>query len=81
MNRIEIEAALEQAIHRIAPEADLAAVDRDSDFREQIDIDSFDFLNVVIGLHEALGVDIPESDYPKLTTINSAVTYLETAKR
>lgn len=80
MNRTELEAALERSIHRIAPEADLASIDRTADFREQIDIDSFDFLNIVIALHEATGVDVPETDYPKLFTLDSALDYLERAR-
>lgn len=44
--------------------------------REQIDIDSFDFLNVIIRLHEVLGVEIPERDYAELTTLDGAVEYL-----
>ena len=52
-------------------------LDPDDGLREQLDLDSMDFLNVVIGLHEALGVDIPEVDYPKLFTMNGAVAYLK----
>jgi len=48
----------------------------DKPFRDQVDIDSFDFLNVVIRLHEKLGVDIPEADYGKLATLASTVDYL-----
>ena len=44
--------------------------------REQIDLDSFDFLNVIIRLHEILGIDIPESDYAELATLDGAVDYL-----
>lgn len=44
--------------------------------REQIDIDSFDFLNFIIHLHETLGIDIPEKDYAELLTLNSAIEYL-----
>jgi acyl carrier protein len=48
----------------IAPEADLGALPPDRDLRESLDIDSMDFLNFVISLHEKLGVDIPEADLP-----------------
>ena len=44
--------------------------------RDQLDIDSYDFLNVVVALHERLGVEIPEADYQKLLTLNGEVDYL-----
>ncbi len=61
---------------QIAPEADLEALEPDVDLTEQLDIDSMDFLNFVIGLNEATGVDIPERDYPQLTTLDGCVEYL-----
>lgn len=60
----------------IAPEADLASLTPDVSFRDQLDIDSMDFLNFVIALHEALQVEIPEVDYPKLASLNACVEYL-----
>ena len=44
--------------------------------REELDIDSMDFLNFVIALHETLGIDIPEAEYPRLVTLDGAVAYL-----
>jgi acyl carrier protein len=44
--------------------------------RDQIDIDSVDFLNFVIGLHKALNIEIPDADVAKLTTLNGCVNYL-----
>ncbi len=76
MNTEEIRAAVLKVLSRIAPEADLDALADDVEIREQLDIDSFDFLNFVIGLHAALGVDIPEPDYPKLATLGGAIAYL-----
>lgn len=60
----------------IAPEADLASLKPDVSFRDQLDIDSMDFLNFVIALHEALRVEIPEADYPKLATLNACAAYV-----
>jgi acyl carrier protein len=74
--RDEIRAAIFDVLGAIAPEADPAAIDPEKPLREQVDIDSFDFLNVIIRLHETLGVDIPEQDYAKLLTLNGAVDYL-----
>lgn len=60
----------------IAPEADLASLRPAVAFREQLDLDSMDILNFVVGLHGALGVEIPEADYPKLATLDACVEYL-----
>ena len=77
MSRDELKQAIVDAIGEIAPEADFDTVDPDDGLREQLDLDSMDFLNVVIALHEALGVDIPEADYPQLFTLNGGIAYLE----
>ncbi len=74
--RDEIRTAIFDVLGAIAPEADPAVIAPDRPLREQIDIDSFDFLNIIIRLHEALGVEIPEQDYAKLLTLNDAVDYL-----
>jgi acyl carrier protein len=81
MSRDEIRTALFKAINRVAPEADLEQVAPDLELRDQIDIDSFDFLTIMIALHESTGIDIPESDYSKLATLDDAIDYLETASR
>jgi acyl carrier protein len=60
----------------IAPEADLAAVAEGEDLREALDLDSIDFQNLVIGLHERTGLPIPETDYPRLATLGGMVAYL-----
>jgi acyl carrier protein len=65
-----------RVLSNIAPEVDLASLDPDRDIRDQIDIDSVDFLNFAIGLHNELGIEIPDSDVPKLLTLNSCVNYL-----
>jgi acyl carrier protein len=72
----EIRAAIFDVLSAIAPEADSSSLDADKPLREQIDIDSFDFLNVIIRLHEVLGIDIPEKDYGELLTLNKAISYL-----
>ena len=78
MNREDIRAALVEALSAIAPEGDYDALRADRPLRDQLDIDSFDFLNVVIRLHDSLGVDVPEADYQKLATLDSAIDYLAT---
>jgi len=76
MTREEVEAEVLRALGEVAPEADLASIRHDVGFREQLDLDSMDVLNFVIGLHSALGVEIPEADYPKLATLDGCVGYL-----
>lgn len=66
---------------QIAPEADPEDLEPDEDIREAFDIDSFDFLNFLIGLNERLGVEIPESDYGQLSSLNDLVTYLQARMR
>lgn len=69
------------ALTEVAPEIDPAAIDPDTDLAEQLDIDSMDFLNVVVVIHEQTGIEIPERDYPKLSTLADAVTYLAEAQK
>ena len=77
MSPVDVDAVLREELGNIAPEADLNTIDPRADLREALDIDSMDFLNFIIALHRRLGVDIAELDYPKLVTLNGAVTYLE----
>jgi acyl carrier protein len=72
----EVRRAILEVLSGIAPELDRASIKPDKPLREQVDLDSFDFLNVIIALHERLGVDIPESDYQKLVTLDGMVEYL-----
>jgi len=72
----EIRNTVLRALGEIAPEADLTTIKPDVSFRDQLDIDSMDFLNFVIAVHEALHVEIPEADYPKMATLNGCVEYL-----
>ncbi len=76
MTREEIRAAVLDALGEIAPEVDLTTVDPATSFREQLDLDSMDLLNLVIGIHARTGVEIPEADYPKLASLDGAVAYL-----
>ena len=79
MTREAIREAVVKALTSVAPEIDPASLDPNAEFRQEIDLDSMDFLNFVIALHASLSVDVPEADYPKLATLNAAVEYV--AKR
>lgn len=72
----EIQQAIFDGLRKIAPEADTRQLSTAANLREALDIDSFDFLNFLIGLHERLGVEIPEADYGRLTTLSALVQYL-----
>lgn len=76
MNENEIRNAVFAALRKIAPEANLDSLGPGENLRESLDIDSFDFLNFLIGLHTQLGVEIPEADYGKLTTLAELSSYL-----
>lgn len=76
MTREEILTVVVRALGRVAPEADPAQIDPAVPLRDQLDVDSMDFLNFVIALHKELGVDVPERDYPRLATLNGCVDYL-----
>ncbi len=76
MTKDEIKVAVLQALKAVAPEMDEASLEPNASLRDQLDVDSMDFLNYVIGLHEALKIDIPEADYPKLSTLDGAITYV-----
>jgi acyl carrier protein len=65
-----------EVLHRIAPEVDVDDVDPQGDLQEEMDLDSMDFLNLVVGLHGRTGVEIPEHDYPLVSTLDGCVTYL-----
>jgi acyl carrier protein len=77
MNRRAIRDAIVTALKSVAPEADTSSLDEAERLRDALDLDSMDFLNFVIALHEGLHVDIPEIDYPKMQTLADAVDYLE----
>jgi acyl carrier protein len=78
VTRDDVRATVLRVLGDIAPEADLAVLRGDVPLREQLDLDSMDLLNVAVGLHAALGVEIPEADYPKVATLDGCVAYLET---
>ncbi len=78
MTDTELRISVIAELGNIAPETDAGSIDPDADLREALDIDSLDFLNFIAALHKRLGVEVPESDYAKLLTLNGAVRYLAT---
>jgi acyl carrier protein len=76
VNTDSARAAVRAVLAQVAPEADLDLVDEDADLRAEIDLDSMDFLNLVEGIAESTGVDIPESDYARVRTLGSLTEYV-----
>jgi acyl carrier protein len=76
MTRDEIKAKVLEILGEIAPEADLSAIKPDVNFRDQIDLDSMDYLNFVIALDEEFQANIPETEYTKFVTLNACVEQL-----
>lgn len=77
MTKDEIRAAIFAALRRVAPEVDAAALRADIPVRDQVDLDSMDFLNLMQDLHATLGVDIPEAAYKEVATLDGCVAYVE----
>lgn len=76
MNDTELRTLVVATLKTIAPEVEEADLRPDRPLRQQVDLDSMDWLNFLIGLSETLKVEIPEADYRRLVTIDDVVGYL-----
>lgn len=76
MDDTELRATVVAALRSIAPEVDGEDLVDTRPLRRQVDLDSLDWLRFLVVLHERLGVDIPEADYPRLVTLADLVGYL-----
>ncbi|GAB4217681.1 MAG: hypothetical protein OHK0012_22990 [Synechococcales cyanobacterium] len=76
ISETDIHTTLCALLQSIAPETDPSTLKGDLDIRENLGIDSFDFLNLMIGLNDSFGIDIPEADYGKLDTVNNITRYI-----
>ena len=77
MSRDEIKDVILEIIEAIDEEADLASLDANAPLRDQLDLDSMDFLDIVMELRKRYKLQIPEEEYPQLATLASCVNYLE----
>ena len=73
----DVEQRVLQIFLDIAPDVDPAILNRDVAFRDQFDFDSMDTLNFAIALHQAFGIDVPETEYRELASLNKAVAYVQ----
>lgn len=76
MTREEVLARVFAELGSVAPGCHPENANPESDLHDELDIDSMDFLNFIIALHKSLDIEIPESDYPELETLNGVVAYL-----
>jgi acyl carrier protein len=81
VSRDELRGAIFSALVEVAPEADPRALRDEIPLRDQLDLDSMDFLNLLIGVHQRTGVEIPEADYGELASLEQLVAYLEAKQR
>jgi acyl carrier protein len=65
-----------KALTDVAPDLLGTEIKDEDPIRESYDLDSADYLHFIVRIHELLGVDIPEKDYPKVNTVSSAMKYL-----
>jgi acyl carrier protein len=80
MNPDEIRKMVLAELKRIAPEVEAGELEPARPLREQVDLDSMDWLNFLVALHQRLKVEIPEADYAKLGTLDQIVAYLAEKK-
>jgi len=78
MTRDEVVVAVKDIIETIAPDEEVADLDMTERLRDQIDLDSMDFLDIVMELRKLYGVQVPEEDYKELATLQGCVDYLYT---
>ena len=77
MTKEDISQVIIDIINDILPDGDCSDVDPDKKLRDQLDLDSMDFLDIVMELRKQYSVEVPEEDYPQLATLNSCMEYLE----
>ena len=74
--RETVRAGVLEAIREVAPEVDPARLVDDRPLRRQVELDSMDWLRVIVGWHQRFGVDIPEVDYARLHSVEAVIDYL-----
>ena len=77
MTKEKIRSVLMEIVAEIIPDEDLTNLKGDVPIREQVELDSMDFLDIIMELRKRYGIEVPEDDYMQLATIDSSVAYLE----
>lgn len=76
MRREEVQAKLSELLHRVAPDVELSALGGTTKLREELELDSFDFLQLLVAIQKETRVEIPERDYASVTTWGGLVDYV-----
>lgn len=76
MDNKQIRTGVIATLREVAPEVDAAQLKDAQPLRQQVDLDSMDWLNVIIGWHKRFGVEIAEADYAQLTTLDAVVRFI-----
>ncbi|MFW5883651.1 MAG: acyl carrier protein [Verrucomicrobiota bacterium] len=76
MTKEEVQQIVLNIIEEIAPDEDLSDVKPEVRLRDQLDLDSMDFLDIVMELRKQHGIEVPEEDYPQLASLQSSADYL-----
>jgi len=77
MTKEEIKSVILEIIAEIVPDEDLSNLKSDVRIRDQIELDSMDFLDIIMELRKRYGIEVPEEDYMELATLDGSVAYLE----
>ena len=77
MTREEVRQAVVDILEDIAPDEDVTAIKDDVTLRDQMDLDSMDFLDIVMELRKRFNIEVPESDYKELVSMASCIKYLQ----
>ena len=77
MTRDEVRQAIVSILKDIAPDEDVSSIEDDVVLRDQIDLDSMDFLDIVMELRKRFNIEVPESDYQELASMASCIKYLQ----
>jgi acyl carrier protein len=77
MDRQQLRLQVLEELQHIAPELEPEALRSDRPLRDEVDLDSMDWLRFLSALHRRLGVNIPEADYHKLDSLDGLIAYLE----
>jgi len=81
MTKEQIKDTVLEIIAQIIPDEDLSNLKGDIPIREQVELDSMDFLDIIMELRKRYGIEVPEDDYAQLATLDSSVAYLEPRMR
>lgn len=81
MTEAQLREAILQALFSVAPESEGERLDPAANLRDQLDIDSMDFLNFLVALKDTVGVEVPEADYVQVASLDDCVRYLAARQR